>query len=421
MDSRNNIGDAFSVPQGREYEFTGSWVPATPEKHIATRYNSMPIEGLGNGNHQELARIPTVPIASPDRSPNRSMNSRGRLLIPTFHSQVSSLRESRSGELLFPSQTHCLSSSQSSSCNSLLQIPQRFQAADSINKTNMKCRTKSDIQMRQDSELLLGHQSGAKSNLTYASNQLLCNDTTVSNRTEAGAISISDKREAAVQPASTKEVQMDNFNVNARATDIRMQHLSAEGIGQIAFPAKIICKSRERSTQMMSHNTQSVAEISHHFIDGRGYKREFVHVEQTGNCTANPPDYHLYSCMSSALCSLTQKKRKIENGISTNTNGLLPSHAAVNHSTLKISSSNNVHSTAFTVQRNRGIQNSYLESYNFKRKENNRSTRFPADLYTHQVASEQDLSKQNIYLDPTHAWKGLKRPTDPLISRTLPP
>ncbi|KAJ9175390.1 hypothetical protein P3X46_013952 [Hevea brasiliensis] len=726
MDSRNNIGDAFSVPQGREYEFTGSWVPATPEKHIATRYNSMPIEGLGNGNHQELARIPTgyaqevsnsgrvaqhfgqlggnwslagrdsmmncisgsytqalhhqngnwnsnsfvdlltmnnsVPIASPDRSPNRSMNSRGRLLIPTFHSQVSSLRESRSGELLFPSQTHCLSSSQSSSCNSLLQIPQHgflmphnpdydlnslpstapdaastttnsfqfapvtpqqtkklenqlyatvnspqekalsevkdkchelvasvvyipkrhnsdellhnivdsssavistpfeepkdsgkesdqvinlnktpqqkqpkqkkhrpkvvkegkqnktatnkiadpkektkrkyvrrkgqqesvtqhpdsigggttdskeklkqrkhlqkdlkdpatqnvndisetaypiagtaapscrralnfddlenirdegesnsfarqeilkkketfnsstgFQAADSINKTNMKCRTKSDIQMRQDSELLLGHQSGAKSNLTYASNQLLCNDTTVSNRTEAGAISISDKREAAVQPASTKEVQMDNFNVNARATDIRMQHLSAEGIGQIAFPAKIICKSRERSTQMMSHNTQSVAEISHHFIDGRGYKREFVHVEQTGNCTANPPDYHLYSCMSSALCSLTQKKRKIENGISTNTNGLLPSHAAVNHSTLKISSSNNVHSTAFTVQRNRGIQNSYLESYNFKRKENNRSTRFPADLYTHQVASEQDLSKQNILSGP---------------------
>lgn len=280
------------------------------------------------------------------------------------------------------------------SCNS----GKSFQAADSINKTNMKFRTKSDLQMRQDGETLLeNHHSRATHNLASSSNQFLCNDNTISNRIGARAIPKSDRREAAVQLASTKEVQIGNSNVNAKATDIRMQHPCAEGIDQISFPANIICKNLERTRQKMPQNTQSVAEISQHLIDGRGYKKEFGHFEQTSHCTANPPDYQLYSCIkSNAICADTQKKRKIENGILTNINGLLPSDAAVNHSMLNISSRKNLHTTESTAYRNRETWNSHTESYNFRTKENNGSTRFPVDLYIHQVASGQDVSKQPV-------------------------
>ncbi|XP_057989278.1 transcriptional activator DEMETER isoform X2 [Hevea brasiliensis] len=273
-----------------------------------------------------------------------------------------------------------------------------FHASESVNKTNMMYRTKSDLQVRQHSELLLENQeSGAISNLTSSANQSLFNDTSISNRIEAGAIPISDRREAAVQLASTKDVQMNNLNANAREADIRMQqHLCAEGIDHTALPAKINCKGLERTGQLMPQNTQSVGDISGHLIQGRGYKREYGHVEQTSHCTANPPDhctanpshYHSNSCMFSTNCSDSPKKRKIENGIPTNTNGMLRFVAAVNHS------------VASEAQRNMEILKSYLDSNNIKRKENNGSIRFPVDCYTHQVASGQDLSKRHKLSGP---------------------
>lgn len=250
-----------------------------------------------------------------------------------------------------------------------------FQAAESVDKTNMMHRTISDLQLRQHNELLLENQeSAAISNLTSSPSRLLCSNTSISHRTEAGAISVSDRREAAGLPASKKDAQMDNLNANARETDTRMQqHLHADP---------------ERTRQLMPQDTQSVGEIPHHLIHGRGNKRGFGNVEQTSHCSASPPDYDSNSCIFSAVCSETHKKMKIENGILTNTNGVLHSIAAVNYS------------IASTAQRNREIWNSYLNSKNIKRKENNGSTRYPVDYYTNLVASGQDLSMQQIFSGP---------------------
>lgn len=58
-----NFGEEFSIPQGNEFQFTGSWIPVTPQKPIATISNPIPVNGQGNqfgrGNWQELAGFST--------------------------------------------------------------------------------------------------------------------------------------------------------------------------------------------------------------------------------------------------------------------------------------------------------------------------------------------------------------------------
>ena len=62
MNSRMNFGEEFSVPQGNEFQFTGSWIPETPQKPISTRSNPILVNGQGNqfgrGNWQEFAGFP---------------------------------------------------------------------------------------------------------------------------------------------------------------------------------------------------------------------------------------------------------------------------------------------------------------------------------------------------------------------------
>ncbi|XVE99111.1 hypothetical protein REPUB_Repub03eG0168700 [Reevesia pubescens] len=63
MNSRMNFGEEFSIPQEKECQFMGSWIPATPQKPIPKRSNPTPVNGHGNrfgrGNWQELPGIPS--------------------------------------------------------------------------------------------------------------------------------------------------------------------------------------------------------------------------------------------------------------------------------------------------------------------------------------------------------------------------
>ncbi|TYI43239.1 hypothetical protein ES332_A01G154500v1 [Gossypium tomentosum] len=58
-----NFGEDFSIPQGKEFEFTDSWIPVTPQKPIPTGSNPIQVNGqgnqFGNENWQELAEFPT--------------------------------------------------------------------------------------------------------------------------------------------------------------------------------------------------------------------------------------------------------------------------------------------------------------------------------------------------------------------------
>ncbi|XP_012089976.1 transcriptional activator DEMETER isoform X2 [Jatropha curcas] len=278
-----------------------------------------------------------------------------------------------------------------------------FQVAESI------CRTKSELQNSQQSELLLkNRQSRATSNFTPM-NELPNNDITISTRRDPGPsyISISDSIGAAIQLASTEGVQMNNIYADVRDKDIRtQQHIRASGIFQVASPSRINCRSLENSRQMMPQNTPlSTSEISPHSTEGRGSKRGYCHVEQTSHCTANTPckllrqemprtDYCQYNHMSSAVYSETRKKKKIENRIYTNTNSLPASVAAINHSRSTMSS-NDVPSIASTSQRNSEILNSHFGSNYMKGKENNGS-KAAVDWYRHLMASRLDLSMQNL-------------------------
>ncbi|XWS66286.1 hypothetical protein CRYUN_Cryun05aG0186400 [Craigia yunnanensis] len=62
MKSRMNFGEEFSIPQGKEFQFTGSWIPVTPQKPIPTGSNIISVNGQGNqfgrGNWQEFAGFP---------------------------------------------------------------------------------------------------------------------------------------------------------------------------------------------------------------------------------------------------------------------------------------------------------------------------------------------------------------------------
>ncbi|XWS75275.1 hypothetical protein CRYUN_Cryun01aG0072300 [Craigia yunnanensis] len=63
MNSRMNFGEEFSIPQGKEFQFTGSRIPVTPQKPIPKRSNPVLVNGQGNqfgrGNWQELAGFTT--------------------------------------------------------------------------------------------------------------------------------------------------------------------------------------------------------------------------------------------------------------------------------------------------------------------------------------------------------------------------
>ncbi|KAK8994526.1 hypothetical protein V6N11_045608 [Hibiscus sabdariffa] len=58
-----NFGDEFSIPQGKEFQFMGSWIPVTPQKLIPPGSNPIQVNGHGNQfrkeNWQEFARFPT--------------------------------------------------------------------------------------------------------------------------------------------------------------------------------------------------------------------------------------------------------------------------------------------------------------------------------------------------------------------------
>ncbi|KAG7946255.1 hypothetical protein I3843_14G030500 [Carya illinoinensis] len=53
-----NFGGGVSIPQDKEFQIMGSWMPVTPEKPVPTRSNPIPVDchgnQLGRGNWQEL-------------------------------------------------------------------------------------------------------------------------------------------------------------------------------------------------------------------------------------------------------------------------------------------------------------------------------------------------------------------------------
>ncbi|XVF82803.1 hypothetical protein PTKIN_Ptkin16aG0079200 [Pterospermum kingtungense] len=63
MNSGMNFGEEFSIPQGKQFELTGSWIRVTPQKQIPTGSNLISVNGQGNRlgrwNWQELAGFPT--------------------------------------------------------------------------------------------------------------------------------------------------------------------------------------------------------------------------------------------------------------------------------------------------------------------------------------------------------------------------
>ncbi|XVF75708.1 hypothetical protein PTKIN_Ptkin13bG0208400 [Pterospermum kingtungense] len=58
-----NFGEEFSIPQGKDFQFMGSWIPVTPQKPVPTRSNLIQESGqgsqFGRGNWQEFAGFPT--------------------------------------------------------------------------------------------------------------------------------------------------------------------------------------------------------------------------------------------------------------------------------------------------------------------------------------------------------------------------
>ncbi|GMI84827.1 DEMETER [Hibiscus trionum] len=58
-----NFGDEFSIPQGNEFQFMGSWIPVTPQKLMPPGSNPIQVNGNGNQlrkeNWQEFAGFPT--------------------------------------------------------------------------------------------------------------------------------------------------------------------------------------------------------------------------------------------------------------------------------------------------------------------------------------------------------------------------
>lgn len=61
-----NFGDGFPIPQEKELQLTGSWMPITPEKPIPTRSNPVQVyrygEPLGGANWRELSGFPSGDI-----------------------------------------------------------------------------------------------------------------------------------------------------------------------------------------------------------------------------------------------------------------------------------------------------------------------------------------------------------------------
>ncbi|KAE8679434.1 Protein ROS1 [Hibiscus syriacus] len=63
LESEMNFGEEFSIPQGKELKFMGSWIPVTPQKPIPPRSNPIQVNGHGSQfrkeNWQEFAGFPT--------------------------------------------------------------------------------------------------------------------------------------------------------------------------------------------------------------------------------------------------------------------------------------------------------------------------------------------------------------------------
>jgi hypothetical protein len=166
-----------------------------------------------------------------------------------------------------------------------------LQVADSSTTTS---------QMNQhDSLQVENKQSGATSNQTPLMNQ-----------TGRSYTSISERHAVAAELTPRKIMHMENLNVNAR---------DARGIGQVVF----LEKRPERTRQITYQNTpQSVQMIPLYLIEGRGSKREHLHIEKTNTCTSQPVGSlfdEYYQSIPGVGCLEAQKRNKTENGTQTNT------------------------------------------------------------------------------------------------------
>ncbi|CAK7325315.1 unnamed protein product [Dovyalis caffra] len=189
-----------------------------------------------------------------------------------------------------------------------------FQVVDSSTTTS---------QMSQKHRLLVeNEQSGAASNQTPFMNQMRCD-----------YISTSERQVVATELTPRKNMHMENLKPNARDGERRIQLIHAQGNGQIVFSEK----GPDWTRQITSQNTpQSVQIIPPYLIEGRGSKRDHFHIEKTNPCTAYPvgslaDEYHQNGSIPGAGCSETQKRKKTENGIQTNTHSMSSCVASVTY------------------------------------------------------------------------------------------
>ncbi|KAG6765128.1 hypothetical protein POTOM_029145 [Populus tomentosa] len=142
-------------------------------------------------------------------------------------------------------------------------------------------------------------QSGATSNQTPIMNQMGRSYTSISERHVVDA-----------ELTPRKIMHMENLNVNAR---------DARGIGQVVF----LEKRPEQTRQITYQNTpQSVQMIPLYLIEGRGSKREHLHIEKTNTSTSQPVGSlfdEYYQSIPGMGCLEAQKRNKTENGTQTNT------------------------------------------------------------------------------------------------------
>ncbi|XP_061975510.1 transcriptional activator DEMETER isoform X2 [Populus nigra] len=165
-------------------------------------------------------------------------------------------------------------------------------------------------QMSQQHRLLVeNQQSGAPSNQTPFMNQ-----------PRGDYISISEILVAA-ELTPRKNMHMEKLNLNAGDVE---RSIHAQGIGQVVFPEKGPEWTRQITSQ---NNPQSAQKITPYLIEGRGSKREHFHIKKTNPCTAYPvgsltDGYDQNGSIPGSGCSETQKRKKTEDGIQTNTHSI---------------------------------------------------------------------------------------------------
>ncbi|WCJ19185.1 HhH-GPD base excision DNA repair family protein [Euphorbia peplus] len=247
--------------------------------------------------------------------------------------------------------------------------------------TDTITRTESSLHISQQNKLR-SERSEAISNLARSMKFMQDNNASISGR-----ISASNRTGG-------------NLNVSARDMNTRNQQLiHAQRISQIGIPNAHNGINGDRTGLMgFQFNPQSVTQVSPNLDESRRSKRQYSQDAQISHGTNNhlrQEIYHRddYRLNSNEVCSETRKRMRIENGIKTNINDILPSLAARDHSRAR-PSSNNINSVASASQRNSEILYSYLKMNGVRRE--NESNVFPAHPYTHSVASVQDKSKQNM-------------------------